>query len=160
MVTPMRIVPLQLTALLAEHDVGAKSYDEERIITLALAHFGMEFQGDGAPDGGPTRYDHDTRTLATVLVQLANTVQAMRDATQTGQNVPAVTLCEAIEAPYVCDVCDQQACVCWAYDEEKETPVDVHPAYRVQEAAAIQAHRRRELAKAASARALHMAVVT
>ncbi len=159
MVTPsMTIIPRDLEALLKEHDVGPASYDDERVAALVLDYCGIEFEGDGAPDGGPTQYDEDCGNIARLCARLADTVQRMRQQMDTATTAPSVTLKAAVAEPYVCSECDEQACICWAYDQDRAAPDDVDPGERVQEASAIQAHRRRALAKVAAARALHMAV--
>lgn len=70
----------QLRALLAAHDHGARCHDDQLAAACVLAHFDIDFEGDGAPDGGPSKHDDETRQLADMVVALMRTVQRMTDA--------------------------------------------------------------------------------
>ena len=86
---PVTITAAQLVALVDEADVGPSCYGDTTLAWAVLDHFGVDVDGDGAPDGGPTRADREVAQLAYVVVRLADMVQQALEATE---GAPSVTL--------------------------------------------------------------------
>ena len=146
-----------LIAIIDEHDVSTMYH--QCTAADVLDHLGIEY--DGAPES--ISATNDLVRLACVAVALMWTVRRIRAELVTdARDVPPVTLGEALaeNAPvpvattadeYLCADCDEQACVCWAYDDERPAPVDVHPANRSRDASYIRAAKARAERAAADA---------
>ena len=112
----------------AQDQYGSGGYE-------VLQHFGID--GD---DSTPS----EVWDMACAFAKALRTLRAMRETMVELRTVPPQSLRAALAEGHVCPECDEESCVCWAYDDSLPAPVDVHPANRAREASYIMAAKRRQ----------------
>lgn len=129
---PAPVPVATLTAVITEHKRALSSHNGHDA-QLAFDALGVDV------DEGRWVDVHDAAALAITITAMAATIARMRGTVATLEDAPAQSLRAAMaEVSDGCVECGAEPCHCWAFDETLEAPVDVHPANRAQEAAAIR----------------------
>lgn len=130
--TPAPLPPATLAPIIAEHQRALSSNNGHD------ADLAFEVLGVDVDEGTSVSIEHAS-ALAITVTALAATIARMRADMVKLEDVPVQSLRAVMaEVSDGCAECGAAPCHCWAFDETLEAPVDVHPAYRAQEAAAIR----------------------